>query len=331
MKEEDIRPKEMKARFASLSKEDASKLLQNKNDFLNVLCPACKSNAHKKAFIKEGYRFVVCEGCFTLFVNPRPTPLQLKKYYKESASWRYWGEVLFPKTEEKRRQAIFLPRAHRLMEIFKKYKFKPNRLVDVGAGYGIFCEEAKKLSLAKEIIAVEPCTSLAKACEEKGLCVINNTIEETNLNNIDVITCFELVEHLFCPERFLELCYNGLTKNGLLIITTINIDGFDLRILGHLSENIAAPTHLNYFTIESLTLLLRKVGFDVIEVQTPGKLDVDLVRKKILGGQISKKEFPFMNYLLIDKWDDVSSSLQEFLVENKLSSHLWLVAKKASE
>ena len=99
--------------------------------------------------------------------------------------------------------------------------------------------------------------------------------------------------------------------------------------LGELSNNIKGPNHLNYFHPGSISLLLEGCGFEVVEVLTPGKLDAELVRKKILqddpGIFLNR---PFIRHILVDKWKSVGNSFQHFLADNNLSSHLWVVAKK---
>jgi hypothetical protein len=75
-------------------------------------------------------------------------------------------------------------------------------------------------------------------------------------------------------------------------------------------------------------LLVRSCGFDVLEVQTPGKLDAELVRKKVLEGEFDLSDQRFLKQILIDKWEHVGEAFQEFLAGSQLSSHMWLVARR---
>ena len=59
-----------------------------------------------------------------------------------------------------------------------------------------------------------------------------------------------------------------LLKNGLLIITCPNIKGFDITVLGALSD-IIDHEHLNYFNPQSISCLLKDCGFEVLEILTP--------------------------------------------------------------
>jgi hypothetical protein len=86
--------------------------------------------------------------------------------------------------------------------------------------------------------------------------------------------------------------------------------------------------HLNYFNPASMELLFNRYGFDVINVETPGKLDADIVRNMFLQGNLKKQDNPFLHQILVENWDACGDSFQAFLANNKLSSHMWTVARK---
>lgn len=328
MIEENIRPKCIMDENAVLHKKDMEKLFRHRNLFEEIACPACESSCSNFAFEKDAFTFVTCSDCETVFVNPRPTPNLLADFYMTSESFKHWNDEIFPASEEYRRKEIFSPRATRVAELCEKNKVGTNIIVDVGAGFGTFCEEIKKKNIFDYVYAVEPSHDLAKTCHKKGIDVIEKPIEDVDLGNINVITNFELIEHLYSPKNFLMACEKALPKGGMIILTTPNIKGFDMSELRQLSDHIAGPNHLNYFHAQSLGMLMERCGFEVVESFTPGKLDAEIVRKKILTGDLDVPVNGFLNQVLIEKWDTLGDSFQEFLSENGLSSHLWMVAKK---
>ena len=328
MKEKDIRPEYLMQENFKLHAEDVKRLLKHKKDFVKISCPACEFTASKIAFKKNGFTFAICAKCETIFVNPRPTLEMLEEFYTISKSIKHWNDKIFPISENIRRSQIFAPRAKRVAELCRKYNVITKTLIDVGAGFGTFCEEIEKLSIFDKVVAIEPSPDLANTCRRKGLNVIEKPVEDTDIKKADVITNFELIEHLYRPKDFLITCRKILSKGGFLIITTPNIRGFDLLVLGKSSNNITGPNHLNYFHAGSLSYLLTRCGFDVIEVLTPGSLDSELVRKKILDNEFNVSKQPFLKMLLIDQWKNTGNAFQHFLADNKLSSHLWVVARK---
>jgi 2-polyprenyl-3-methyl-5-hydroxy-6-metoxy-1,4-benzoquinol methylase/ribosomal protein S27E len=331
MKEENIRPENLMRENEKLHNKDMQEFLSHKNKFIEIPCPACESRDYRRVFSKKDFTFVMCTKCETVFINPRPTLEMLKKYYATSKSIKHWNDKIFPASEDARRNQIFAPRAKKVVEICTKFKVEMKILVDVGAGFGTFCEEIKKMSIFDKVIAVEPSHALAETCRRKGLDVIEKPIEnvkDAEIGVVSVITNFELIEHLYCSKDFLLSCSKALPKGGMIILTTPNIKGFDLLVLSELSDNIGGPNHLNYFHPESLGQLLSKCNFEVIDVETPGKLDAELVRKKILAGDLSISNQPFLKHVLIDQWETIGEPFQHFLSDNRLSSHLWIVARK---
>jgi 2-polyprenyl-3-methyl-5-hydroxy-6-metoxy-1,4-benzoquinol methylase/ribosomal protein S27E len=330
MKETDIRPNGLMQEHLVLHREDIRQLIRHKRNFIKISCPACQSDNSRTLFEKDHFTFVACMECGTVFINPRPTLEMLARFYKSSKSINYWNDVIFPASEHSRRNQIFIPRAKRVVELCKKYNVSAETIIEVGAGFGTFCEEIKKLDFFKKIIAIEPSHELAETCRLKNIPVIEKPVEEIDTDGLDagIVAGFELMEHLYCPGDFLRICENAMRKGGLLILTTPNIKGFDLLVLDRLSDNIIGPNHLNYFNTKSVKHLLEQYSFEVIDITTPGKLDAEIVRKKILNGELDISKRPFLKEMLIEQWEAAGASFQSFLADNYLSSHMWVIARK---
>lgn len=324
-----IRPDHLKKGQMEAFLEDIAQLLTHKGEFVTVPCPACGSKNFHPAFDKYGLRFVECDVCETVFINPRPTPEILENYYANSKNYWYWNNFIFPASEDVRCEKIFRPRVEKILEICRKYGIGTGTLLEVGAGFGTFCEELKKTGTFRKIIAVEPTPGLAETCRKKDLNVIELPVEKIRMgeNSVDVIVSFEVIEHLFNPGGFIRSCGSILSPGGLLVLSCPNVKGFDMMVLRGLSESFDAE-HLNYFTPESLSGLLTACGFVVLETSTPGKLDADMVRKKIVSGEFDISGQPFLKRLLLTDWERTGPAFQIFLADNGLSSHLWIVGRK---
>jgi len=331
MKEEDIRPEKLFNQYLSLAEQDVETYFRHA-PLYNRLCPACKSQNSEFRFRKIGFDYEICLDCKTLFVNPRPVAEAFNEYYTDSPSVRFWATNFYRETESKRREHIIKPKAAMVKSIISKYMTESQNqscILDIGAGYGIFCEELQKLlPKSVQVIAVEPATALQEVCREKGIPVIPKFLE--NIKDIDLpfgrknviaAISFELLEHLHDPDLFIENCRGVLGEGGILILTTLNWDGFDLQVLQEKSNSIHPPHHINFFTTDSVQILLKRHGFEVLEVSTPGKLDVDIASK-----QISDITDPFIRDILGGN-DMVKSKFQTFLQESKLSSHMMVIAK----
>jgi len=250
--------------------------------------------------VKNGIRYVECVNCETFFVNPRPTPEVLAWFYQGSPNYAYWNDVIFPASEEARRENIFVPRVDRLLELCNKYEIETNSLLEVGSGFGTFCSEVKSRNIFDRIVAVEPTPELAETCRGRGLEVIEKPVEQIQLGSnglFDVVANFEVIEHLFAPADFIEAVMNLLKPGGVFMMTCPNGKGFDVETLGVISDTIDHE-HLNYFNQKSLAKLLSDKGLKVLECFTPGVLDVDLVRNKTLSGLFDLSNNPFLQRVL---------------------------------
>lgn len=315
MKVSDIRPNKLLKKQAEMLAEDIAGIIKYKKNFIKVACPACSATQSVPAFEKYGFKFVQCKRCLTIYTNPRPTPEMLKKYYRISRNYAYWSKYIFPASENTRKKQIFRPRVQRIARICAD---KTGSIMDVGAAFGTFCLEVKKLKVFKNIIAVEPTPELAQICRDRGFEVIERAFEDIEIiNKVDVVTAFEVLEHIFKPKEFILKARSILKAKGIMAVTCPNGQSFEIAYLKERSDSVDNE-HLNLFNPQSLKKLFENCGFDILEVSTPGKLDVELVQNK-------ERPKGFVK-LLTDK-----PAFQQFLADNMLSSHMWLVAQKRAK
>ena len=150
--EADIRPADLLAEYLRLNEADGKALLHSADKMEHRGCPGCDKNDPLPAFEKNGFVLVRCAVCDTLYVNPVPSTTSIAAFYRHSQSSEYWAKVFFPAVAEARRGPIYRPRAERVAA----YVDKPQRLIDVGAGAGLFLEEFHALEPDVTIAAVEP-------------------------------------------------------------------------------------------------------------------------------------------------------------------------------
>ncbi len=330
LSEQDIRPKELMQDQQVAMLTDVGRLLSRRKEFISVPCPACDARQYVHKFEKRGLDYVECTQCETMYMNPRPGPEVLQWFYRGSENYAYWNNVIFPASEKARRERIMLPRVNELLSICKKYGIETNSLLEVGAGFGTFCVELQSRKIFKRVVAVEPTPDLANTCRKKGLETIELPIEKISFQQTElfnVVVNFEVVEHLFSPRDFVKQIYRVLQPCGILVLSCPNGKGFDVQTLGSISDTIDHE-HLNYFNPRSLSLLLESCGYTVLETFTPGKLDAELVRNKVLDNRFDISQQPFLQRVLIDEWERSGTAFQEFLAQQGLSSNMWIIARR---
>ncbi len=334
MKEEEIRPKNLHDTIIELSRQDVERLiLPEKNKLEEIACPGCGSKNSTFQFKKFGLDYVLCQDCYSLYLSPRPKESFLNQIYPKMKSVQYWEAHFYKETAEPRREKIYVPRAKKVVDLINQYKVPDKEvLIDIGSGFGIFLEELRKVSDFKKLIATEPTLSLAKVCESKGLDVIKKLGRDLSLSDISkkasVITCFEVLEHIVDPLKFLTVLSKILKPGGLLILTAPSVSGIDVQLLWEKSKTVYPPHHINLLSVEGVKELIGRVnGLELLDISTPGALDVDIIRNAKREGVIENLG-KFFDYLFSREDENLFENLQQFCQKHDLSSHLMVVIKK---
>lgn len=335
MNEYDIRPRAIFDEYLEISQNDIPKYFGNAEDFVRVNCPICNEAGQIAAFTKHGFDYVTCPACESLYVSPRPTSEMINRFYRESDSSRYWAEFFFPLTAEARRIHIFEPRAQMIVDLVKRFGETrgPLTLVDVGAGIGLFLEAAKATNQFAQVLGIEPGRDLAKVCRSRGHEVLEKPVEAVLAEELQasVVTSFEVFEHLYDPASFIKSMSLLLDKNGLLIFTTLSVTGFDLQVLWDQSKSISPPHHINFISYHGVRQLMARCGFELLDISTPGKLDVDIVCNMLReNASLDIPRFARTLFRVSESHGNshILAEFQKFLSNSALSSHVCIVARK---
>jgi 2-polyprenyl-3-methyl-5-hydroxy-6-metoxy-1,4-benzoquinol methylase len=328
MKESEIRPRELFNQYLELARKDIDRLFSDHSQFVTVACPGCGSRSCEQALVKLTFRYMLCSECGSLYLSPRPTAEMYETYYQGAKSVKFWSSHFFKETAEARRQAIFKPRARLVAEWLKKIETpsQSNRLfVDIGSGYAIFLQEVQRLGLFAKIMGIEPEANLAQVGRDQGFTILEKKLEAIDDGEIgaDFATAFEVLEHVFSPQDFLRAARRILRPGGILMFTTLTVSGFDIQVLWEHSKSIYPPHHINLLSTLGMRELVRRSGLELVDLSTPGELDVDIVKN--IKRENPEMQLPRFIASIIDAPDNVRAQFQDFLKANELSSHIRVI------
>lgn len=332
LSEKELCPDELLAGQEAAFQRDIARLHSRAGEFVAVPCTACGKSEGVPAFEKFGFRFKKCQACRTIYMTPRPSEALMADYYARSENYAYWAKHIFPASEASRREKIHKPWLERVIGYCQRYGVPRGTLVEVGPGFGTFASVATASGQFQRVLVIEPTPEMAAACRQRGVEVVARRVEDVSdeITGADVLVAFEVIEHLFDPRRFIIQCARLLRPGGLLVVSCPNGEGFDIAMLGARALAVDAE-HVNLFNPESLSDLLRRTGFDVLEASTPGRLDAEFVREAALKGELDLAGNAFLKRVLLDEWDRLGWPFQQFLAAQGLSSHMWIAALKQEE
>lgn len=160
---------------------------------------------------------------------------------------------------------------HRLREMLPH--ISPGRLLDVGCACGYFMEVAAGkgfdvtgLEFSRGAIAAAAPT-IRQRIQHRTLA----DIDESQMNGFDVITAFDIVEHIIDAPSFLQKIARMLKPQGALAISTPNARHFLRYIMGRRWPMLQPMQHVSLFSRTALRIALRKAGFEVVKMDAAYK------------------------------------------------------------
>lgn len=226
-------------------------------------CPLCDSVSINKLSGYEQHHLLKCQSCKFVFCEPIPTERELEKHYENYGR----NDYLSPLT---------IKRYHEILDSFEPYR-KTNKLIDVGCGIGYFLEEAKKRGW--EVYGTEFTDEAIEICSKKGIKMNKGVLNPNNYTSqeFDVITSFEVIEHINNPQEELAHFYEILRKGGLVYCTTPNFNSLLRYRLKEKYNVLCYPEHLSYYTPKTLKYVFEKEGFRTKSIKATG---ISLTRLK---------------------------------------------------
>jgi len=288
-----------------------------------VKCPVCVIDDASFAFEKDGFSYVRCNSCGMLYTNPQLNEEKIRAQYRSLPSQNYWVDVL----QTQRQLKYDTKKFKGALEDISTFA-DPGRLLDIGCSLGIFLDLARKKGW--EIHGVELNERARRVAKEKfRIAPYDRPLEELNLEpeSFDVVTMWEVLEHLTDPRRILAQAHRLLKPGGMLVVLVPNCDSFAVRVM-HGKAATFGWAHLWYFTPSSLKTLLRQCGYTVFKTSTElGEMDTLTnyfqFDPPYIGKNIKRR---YKSPYILD--DPLKKKLADFICENNLGYKLRMYARK---
>jgi SAM-dependent methyltransferase len=238
-----------------------------------VDCGLCGSNRYEPfltrgdllLFIPGDFHYVKCLDCGLVYLNPRPTADSMDEIYPRDYhqySFGYGRDFYNPF------RAMRYYGLKKRVRAIQKIK-NTGKLLDVGCSSGDFLFVAREMT-DWDVHGVEPSHSASRyAKEQLGLDVYNGSLEQAPFSDdtFDIVTIWNVLEHLPDPLSSLKRINSLLRQDGLLVLNTPNLGSLDARIFGHYWTGFEIPRHFYVFSRITLKETLQKAGFKLMKTQ----------------------------------------------------------------
>jgi ubiquinone/menaquinone biosynthesis C-methylase UbiE len=204
---------------------------------------------------------VQCRQCGLVYTDPRPNGRDIVETYQAVEDPLYLEE----------REGRVLTFEHHLKPLERLTGLPDGRpLLDVGCYTGVFVEIAGRHGW--DAWGVEPSQWAVEQAQARGLHVVQGTLDTADLPEMyfNVVTMWDVIEHLTDPCEALERAGRLLKPGGLLVVHTIDIDSLFARVMDTRWPWLM-EMHLYYFSRRTLRAMLEKCGFRVLSDRPQGR------------------------------------------------------------
>ena len=237
---------------------------------LQANCNLCGGARHAPLFRKAGYHLVRCADCDLVFVADPPAADEVAGFYTADAD--YHSELLDPASAGFDRMRG-IARQH--LRALRHSAPEPAglRLLDIGCSSGLFLAEAREVGFTVSGAELSPETG-AFARDHFALDIHTGDWREAGHEpgSLDVVTLFDVIEHLPDPLAELAAIRRLLKPGGLLLQSTPNIDGLFPRLSYLLARRLdywphpEPPHHLYQFSTRTLTEMTALAGYEPLRI-----------------------------------------------------------------
>jgi SAM-dependent methyltransferase len=249
----------------------------------SMTCVACGSSAIGHYLVTAAGEVLRCKTCSLVFLSPegrddRAEDLYSQDYFTEREGYFFRDGVVDGSGQESPHVADF---RHGL-QLIETQRRPPGRLLDVGCATGSFLSLAQQRGWDCRGVEVSSFAA-AKARDRTGVEVFCGQFEDAPFPDasFDVITMWDLFEHLPAPPDALRRVRQLLRPGGLVLVNTPNenslIRGLSRLLYRGSGGTIRGPVdrlyhryHVTYFGAASLARLVDSAGLESMVMQTKG-------------------------------------------------------------
>lgn len=288
--------------------------VKTRNKFV---CPLCGSKKGSDFLIYKKYQLVDCSKCGLVSPNVDFTKLGNHDVYDDEV---YKRDVKFNvlNTYDYRKKTLA---PERLNYILEKTKIPKNKikLLDVGCGPGYLLSYLKDNGVKYK--GLELADFLVDICKQKGLNVESADLKSEKDKSYNMITLYDVLEHLTNPLSLFRTINKKVVKNGFVLAHTPNIHSPSFLLMAENQNNLYPFQHICFFDQKSLDYLAKETGFKVHSIDYYG---LDMMDYFCMKSHEDRFDY-------LGKLKDFIPLVQAIIDKQNISNHMRIIFQKIND
>jgi 2-polyprenyl-3-methyl-5-hydroxy-6-metoxy-1,4-benzoquinol methylase len=235
----------------------------------DIRCCVCNNTDHSKFLLqyqKDNCAIVNCVPCGFVFIPP---------YYRKQIKYENYKNADVTAAVRSGNNWVKIQR-HKLRFKFIRPFVSKGKLFDLGAGWGHFMLAGKELGY--DVYGIEIAEQPYKYCVEDLKLPVDHIdfFKMDEKNKFDVVTMWDVLEHIDKADDFLVKCAAVTKPGGYLFLQVPQIDSYfakkykdDWKMMG--------LDHVNYFSKKTITKILSQHGFEVKKIRSSFEIKLFLM------------------------------------------------------
>ena len=232
-----------------------------------MTCPACDSDRPRTVhLVLDDATLGRCPDCRLVHLEPMPTREEALKLYDA----HYFKDPEHGYVDYVADETVYRKEFRRRLRTLSRLGAR-GALLDVGCAAGWLLDEARAQGF--DPAGLEPSPDVAREAHERtGAPVFAGAVEDALLStaHYDVVTLFDVLEHVVGPADTLRRLRRALRPGGWLAVTVPDYGGWWARLSGKRWPFLTPWEHLTYFTRRTLRELLSRTGYEQVQFHRAG-------------------------------------------------------------
>ncbi|MBI4354487.1 MAG: hypothetical protein HY595_04555 [Candidatus Omnitrophica bacterium] len=262
----------------------------------------------------EGLEYRRCPSSGSLFLAEMPDPVAWARVLREVARQRFAPDGFYPQLAQLRTEHVYTPKLEWIQNTLRLQGLPRPTLVEIATPPSVMSQLLGESARFSDVAVIDE------------MALAHGEATGVGDRRVEVAILLESLDRVDDPRALLEGVAHMLKEGGLVFLTALVSSGFDMAVLGINNVYLCPPDRTNCFSLSGLVTLLADVGFGLVEVSTPGVLDVEVVQAHLQRDPTLPLS-PFERQV-IGSTEAAREQLQTFLQRGGLSSFARIVAKK---